>query len=413
MAKFSSPLDAIVGLTESVTKDWTKQRKAEERDASAQTRRVARLTRVDRVTIRHAAFQVMEDAYQRASNNGTLPANPRQIYYAARREILLATDRDVLESGYFLQVLLRDYMEEYDCSNWDVVWDARGHFTEPHTGRVIPVGTLEVRQYLGDRPELGPAVEVGRDALYSTKGPENRYKTVLFIEKEGFDQLLAAARIPERYDLAIMSTKGMSVSAARLLLDHLVTQGVTKILVLHDFDVSGFSIVGTLGTSSNTYRFRNKVPIIDIGLRLTDVEAMDLLPEPFFTQKAWWSISETLKRHGATPEEIQFLRDKRVELNAMASDEFIAFIERKFEEHGVWKVVPDASIIERHARRLIEQRLVDKILEKTLPKIKKQAAATALPADLRQGIEVELHERPELSWDAAVSCVVQDLALGK
>ena len=158
-AKFKSPLDAVIGLTESVTKEWTKQRKAEERDANARTRRLDRLTRAPRETIRHAAFRVMEEAYRHASTNGTRPVNPRQIYYAARREILLATGLDQLQSNYFLQTLLRDYMEIYDCSDWDVIWDARGHFTEPHTRRVIPIGTLEVRQYHGDRPSFGPAVE--------------------------------------------------------------------------------------------------------------------------------------------------------------------------------------------------------------------------------------------------------------
>jgi DNA topoisomerase VI subunit A len=410
-AKFKSPLDAVIGLTESVTKEWTKQRKAEERDANARTRRVDRLTRMRRETIRDAAFQVMEEAYQHANTNGTRPVNPRQIYYAARRKILLATGRDQLQSNYFLQVLLRDYMEIYDCSDWDVIWDARGHFTEPHTGRVIPIGTLEVRQYLGDRPKLRPAVEIGSTARYPTSGPENRFNTVLFIEKEGFDPILEAAQIAERYDIGIMSTKGMSVSASRRqLLDRLVSRGVTKSLVLHDFDVSGFSIFGTLGTNSNVYRYTNKVPIFDLGLRLADVEDMDLLAEPFATNKDWRAISKTLKRHGATPAEIAFLADERVELNAMTSDEFIAFIEGKFAEHGVAKVVPDSNVIEQHARNVIEGRLIENAVAKLAPKIKEQAATVELPESLRQQIEAELKESPALSWDEAVADLVADLA---
>ena len=412
VAKFKSPLDAVIGLTESVTKDWTKQRKAEERDANARTRRFDRLTRAPRETIRDAAFQVMEEAYRHASTNGTRPVNPRQIYYAARREILLATGRDQLQSNYFLQVLLRDYMEIYDCSNWDVIWDARGHFTEPHTGRVIPIGTLEVRQYLGDRPKLGPAVEIGSSARYPTSGPENRFNTVLFIEKEGFDPILEAAQIAERFDVGVMSTKGMSVSASRQLLDRLVSRGVTKILVLHDFDVSGFSIFGTLGTNSSVYRYTNKVPIFDLGLRLADVEDMDLLAEPFATNKDWRAVSETLKRHGATPAEIAFLANERVELNAMTSDEFIAFIERKFAEHGVAKVVPDSDVIEQHARNVIEGLLIENAVAKLAPKIKEQAATVALPENLRQQIEAELKESPTLSWDEAVADLVADLADG-
>jgi hypothetical protein len=66
---------------------------------------------------------------------------------------------------------------------------------------------------------------------------------------------------------AIISTKGVSTTAARQLLDQL-SQRVDKILVLHDFDISGFTILGTLASDSRRYRFGNKFAMIDIGLRL-------------------------------------------------------------------------------------------------------------------------------------------------
>jgi len=147
MAKFTSPADAILGLTKSVARDWTKQRRAEERNANAASWRTTGLIRSRRTTIREAAFRVMDDAYDKASAGGTLPVNPRQIYYAARRSILLATGADSLESGYFLQTLLPEYQELYDCDDWDLIWYSRGHFTEPHTRLVVPIGTLQVRQY--------------------------------------------------------------------------------------------------------------------------------------------------------------------------------------------------------------------------------------------------------------------------
>ena len=394
-----------------VTKTWAKQRKAEERDANARARRVERLTpRGDRVTIREAAFWVMEDAYRRASNNGRLPTNPRQIYYAARREILEKTDRDALRSDYFLQTLLRAYMETHDCSHWDVVWDARGHFTEPHTKEIVPLGTLEVRQYVGERPiMLGPAVKINSSVLYPTKGPENRYKNVLFVEKEGFDPLLKASQIAECFDLAIMSTKGMSVSASRLLLDRLVNRGTEKVFVLHDFDISGFSIIGTLATSSKAYRYWNKVTIVDLGLRLADVEDMDLLSEPFATDDDWGAITRTLERHGATKDEIEFLNGDRVELNAMDGEQFIEFIKRKLEEHGVEKVIPVGDVLKGHARRMIEKSLMEKEFAKVEKAIKQRAADIELPDDLQQLVEQELDDDPALPWDAAVANAVDKL----
>ena len=95
------------------------------------------------------------------------------------------------------------------------MFDARGSFVEPHTGHEVPLGTLDVRSYLGERPAIGAAAGVAGGELYPTLGPRHRYSTVLFIEKEGFDPLLQAARIAERFDVAMMSTKGMSTTAAR------------------------------------------------------------------------------------------------------------------------------------------------------------------------------------------------------
>ena len=62
---------------------------------------------------------------------------------------------------------------------------------------------------------------------------------MLFLEKEGFTQLLDRARISDRYDLAIMSTKGMSVVAARKLIDELTNHGV-RAFVVREFDLAGF-----------------------------------------------------------------------------------------------------------------------------------------------------------------------------
>jgi hypothetical protein len=190
------------------------------------------------MTVKDAAWLVMSHAYMKAS--GGLPAKARQIMYAARGDILRLTSAKKFSDTYFTQVLLPDYVNENveETAHWDVVYDARGNFTEPHTRSRIPLGTIEVRTYLGERAPLGPAVQLNGAALYPTSGPKNRYRNVLFVEKEGFDELWEAVRLAERFDLAIMSTKGMSVVAARKLLDSVADQ-VDRIFVLRDFDVSG------------------------------------------------------------------------------------------------------------------------------------------------------------------------------
>jgi DNA topoisomerase VI subunit B len=135
----------IVDLIKHVTKPWTKQRKAEERHESARVNRLDRLIRLirpKRETIKDVAYRVMEHAYLKASDDGVLPANARQIMYAARPEILRCTGRKEFDDAYFTQTLLPNYIEENadQCRNWDIVFDDRGHFTEPHTGRYIGLG---------------------------------------------------------------------------------------------------------------------------------------------------------------------------------------------------------------------------------------------------------------------------------
>jgi DNA topoisomerase VI subunit A len=93
----------------------------------------------------------------------------------------------------------------------------------------------------------------------------------LFIEKEGFDPILKAARIAEKFDLAIMSTKGMSVTAARALADEMCHDYDIPLLLLHDFDKSGFAIAGTLQRDTRRYEFQNSITTIDLGLSLADV----------------------------------------------------------------------------------------------------------------------------------------------
>ena len=300
---------AIFDAVRSVTGAWARQRKAEEREAARLSRRRDALVRSRRMTVREAAWQVMPQAYLKASSNGTLPAHARQIMYAARGEIQRLTGR-TLDDQYFTQQLLPDFMNEHPSATaeWDVVFDARGHFHEPHTGRIVPLGTIEVRRHLREVAEHTlPELQVGLPemAIFPTCGPGHRYGAILFVEKEGFLPLFRAVRLAERYDLAIMSTKGLSVTASRLLVDRLCAAHEVPLLVLHDFDKSGFSILGTLRRDTRRYAFRNRIEVVDLGLRLEDVEDSGLETEDVVHRS---DPAPNLRENGATAEEIAFLR---------------------------------------------------------------------------------------------------------
>jgi DNA topoisomerase VI subunit A len=148
------------------------------------------------------------------------------------------------------------------------VFDARGHFAEPHGNEEIGLGTLEVRDYVASiRSHLvnGFALDV-REDRYPTRGPKNRFGAILFLEKEGFGPLLEAVNLAARYDLAIMSTKGMSVTASRELVEELCATHKIPLLVLHDFDISGFTIFGTLRSSTRRYKGGERTCTPDVSL---------------------------------------------------------------------------------------------------------------------------------------------------
>jgi hypothetical protein len=335
-------------------------------------------------------------------------ATARQVMYSIRPLVLAETDH--LDDQYFTQTLLPAFQREHPevCRNWDVIYDARGHLHEPHTNRVVGLGTLEVREYLGRAKQAalaGRSIEFESFPLdYPTYGPRGRYKTVLFIEKEGFAPLLARAAIEKRYDLAIKSTKGMANVAGRRTLEELSDWAGVRVLVLHDFDKDGFSIRATLHQDTQRYQFEQPPDIVDLGLRLADVKAEGLEPEPCAHHKE--SSVDNLLANGATEDEIGFLLandGQRVELNAFTSDQFLAWLERKLTEAGVTKLIPDDEMLKDAYRRAIFIHTINEKLDEFHEEAHAAAETATVPDVLRAAIEARLKEDPTLAWDQVVA----------
>jgi len=399
----------IRNLVIAVTNDWAKQRRAEERQSDRKANRLARLTRTRRVTVKQAAWEVMKEAYMLASANDTLPAAARQIMYQARNHIQTQTGKS-LDDRYFTQGLLPDYLVEHpdETRDWDVVFDDRGHFTEPHTERSFGLGTLAVRDYINgiSPPQLKPpSFEPG---WVRTFGPAGRYARVLFIEKEGFLPILEAVKLAERFDIAPMSTKGLSVTAARMLIERLAKDNI-PIFCLHDFDKSGFSILATLSRDTRRYTFRKKPKVIDLGLRLEDVRELGLedSAEDVFDDRDNDQRRLNLLENGATEEEAKFLLDFRVELNALTANQLVEFIERKLAEHGVKKVVPHAELVRDAYRLFASNALVQDSAEAVIAEAIKSANVT-VPDGLVDRVTAYLEENPEAPWDDAVAAIVNE-----
>ena len=388
----------ILDAVETATSKWTRQKKLEERHPGVIRYRVSRMTKEPRTTQKEAAWEILEQAYMAASANGSLPALARQIFYQARPKIMAMTDDKELAYGYFSQTLLPDYIEEYGV-NWNVVYDARGHFEEPHTNRRIGCGTIEVGNYLHKtkEPEIVPAEF--SDANISVIGPSGGVSGVLFCEKEGFNPLFKAVNLANRYDLMIVSTKGVSVTAARRLIDEICGDNDLPLFALHDFDVAGFMILGTLQRDTRRYQFSNAIEVIDLGLRFNDIERLEREPAAA-SRVTKHTLRNQLAENGAMQAEIDILLDERVELNAMRSDDLVEMIERKLKEYGLKKVIPENDLLSEAYQVFYHSQQLRKIFEEAESGYEK--ADIEVPEDLKGRIRAILDEHHDLRWDEAI-----------
>jgi hypothetical protein len=147
---------------------------------------------------------------------------------------------------------------------------------------------------------------------------------------------------------------------------------------------------------------------------------MDLQSEPVsYRQRLDPKID--LARCGATPGERAFLVEaqrrhnrstdreywagQRVELNAMTSDLFVAWIDRRLAAHGVQKVIPEPDTLAQAYRRAVRTKAINAELVRLQATMTQQPIA--VPDNLQARVRDLLRESPALSWDAAVWALVQ------
>jgi hypothetical protein len=412
-------LAALEKCVTGVATQWKQEKRHADRNDKLNRQALERVKRAAQarvMSIKDASYCAMKQAYMDASAGGTLPANARQIMYSARPLVLKLTGGKLWkESSTFTQQYLNDFIEDNPAltANWNVVFDARGQFIEPHTARRVELGTLGVREYVqGWSDSILEDPKMKLDIHCPTSGPSNRYKFALFVEKEGFNELWKAVDLARRYDIAIMSTKGMSVAAARELIERLSEHGVT-ILVLRDFDKSGFSIVHTLRTDTRRYQFKTKPKVIDLGLRLGDVKELDLQSE-YVTYNCKVDPRENLRASGATKKECAFLvrggsdgtgwYGERVELNALGSARLVEWLEVKLQSAGVEKLIPSDDALEKAYQRAVMVVKLQKMIREALAE---GPGEVVIPSNLASRIQGTI-KCTSLSWDEAVFEMASD-----
>jgi hypothetical protein len=335
-----SVADDIAAALKGATKDLHAEKKRRERDARRVYR--PRPQPVDRVTIRDAVFAVMADAITAVSGDGTYPFDTRSLYYQVRPRIQRYTS-EKLEGSYFSQALVVAYEREHGPIPGHYR-HPRGELHEPHrlyTSRpVVRLGTREVAAY---------------------QFPDHTFDKVLYIEKEGLAPIFDAARLADRYDLAVAYGKGQPAEAVRALFER-AEAGDYRLFVLHDADPDGYSIARVM--AEETERMPGySVDVVDLGLTVGDAvgHRPPLEPEAFTRRKElpWWMPARLtdLEREwfeGRLLTQAWATRRQwactRVELNALAGPDLIAYIEAGLERHGAaGKIVPPPDVLTRQA----------------------------------------------------------------
>ena len=387
--------DAIFSAIKPLYKEAKRQERA------ARVPRKTYYAPIPKTYIKDIVFEVLPQAIR---NAGTA-FNRRDLYYATRPLAYNHSEWEIgktLEYSYFSQGLLTEYQEEHGviAGMWT---DPRGHLHEPHTGNSVALGTREIAAY---------------------QFPEYTFDKILYVEKEGELPKLQAAKLGERYDMAICSGKGQPTEAVRTLFDR-AEGGDYQLFVFHDADLDGYDIARVM--AEETRRMPGySVDVVDIGLTVEDALEMGLASEPFHRKKdiSWelrMKLSDTAKeylyqRNGYS----RGISGKRFELNAILPDtRRVEYIERKLEENGVrGKVIPPEEKLGELADekyRDLSAEWVAKTIEDLISseELGKEIADQFLDEfkldEARRHIEAHFDKDRSLSWRAALQKSLEEV----
>ncbi len=352
--------------------------------------------------IRYIITDNLDDAVDKVSDKGKFRYSLRQLFYAIRPYVQSIPELGDLDYGYFGRVI-----GEYESTYGELKGmyrDPRGTLYHPHTRETIPIGTVSVEGYAR---------------------PKWNFNKIIYIEKEGLFEVLKQVGFPEKYDCALLSSKGYASRAVRDVIDLLgETEEEIKFFCVHDADGPGTMIYQTL-QEGTTARERRKVKIINLGLDPWEAIAMGLQKEEFERRRGKVPVAEYIGWHEAIDNDDhggswwkRWLQTQRVELNSMTSPQFVAWMEAKMEEHNIGKVIPPVEVLQHHVRERVESVVRENLAAKLLREgnldglvqeelIKLRPVVEAL--DVRDTVRAGLRASPKHTWSSPLEGAVEQI----
>lgn len=375
---------------ETVTLEVRKQR-------SGEGRRKSERKNVD--SIQDKLFAMMPAVLAEATDNGKLPVLLRQLFYTFRKAWFTTDDRPLHYATFCAYVS----MYEVAVGKAICLKDPRGSLYEPHSGRVVQLGTALMDNFQPKRWEG---------------------HTIIFIEKENLANLLVRLGVGKRWDAIIIGSKGFAVEACCEALQKYakLLPGLVKIVALHDADPAGYMIGYDLATNLPRFGDNVQIDVIDIGLTIEEARAMSLQDEPFDLSRQVWSMVRGMKsktRPDGTPLLDAAAWDsfmppamrysefpgngtgRRVELNAIHPRQFAAWVEEKLEQHGCRKVRPPDDIVNSRLTELRHNAVSNRVSNALMNRLGAEIVVEVM-RELgmpQHDLDAVLAGRPEQNWD--------------
>ena len=318
----------------------------------------------------------------------------RQLFYAIRPFVI--AEREKEPSYDTFAGIVTDIENEIGHDLPGMYRDDRGVIYHPHTQETIPLGTRMVKDY---------------------KPPDWTFNKVLYIEKEGFFQILQDEKWPEKHDCALLTSKGTATRAARDLIDGLKdSKEEITFYCIHDADAAGTMIYRALQEATKA-RPARKVKVVNLGLEPLEGLAMGLEPEKVIRK------DEDRQRGVAdyvSSEWADWLQNWRIEMNAMSPPQFVQWLDDKMEDFGQGRLIPPEAVLtnelnekarEKLAReirdRIIKEHDAEGQIKREFEKLKLVLNETA--KELTINVAYDLETESDQSWRDPVLKLAHDL----
>ena len=198
-----------------------------------------------------------------------------------------------------------------------------------------------------------------KPGMWFNEGCANK---VIIVEKEGLYTMMKANKFDVRLDTVLAYTSGFTTEAGRNMLIDAQSRGL-NVCVLHDYDVAGLLIYSTLTKPTKRLdTYLSGEGLYDLGLNwevITEIrKSRDMTPESVSLNKSHVTALGNMLDEGLiSGEEYDLLRDGRIELNQLTPLELLEWLEKRLEDLGLWKTIPEQCDLDDALNNHIDEKL--------------------------------------------------------